>query len=407
MSESLRDVVWKGVHQSYIDIWGESITRRIDSTIDSIVSIGKPIEPAVPDILKPFKACGADDITGILLGQDPYPNGQACGLAFSGKPIIPGGVEYPKVLHTILQEVDRSCNVTVSSDLVAKRIGDLRAWAAQGILMLNALLTTEHGSAKAHIDHWKMLVVDMLAAVCTYKSNKQQKFYVLLWGNEAEQMFNAVEKVDKRIIDARRISRAPHPGARSGQFTGCPSFDFVCRHHLENGLLPFTWDITAPVVVTVTMCFDPNKTPKYLLMVTAGPRVGGWATGYAPTQATYTEEIHPQCGIQITTDAVSRNPVEVLRFGLVRALYQLERSYTYGPTNIVIPSLIGPLLGSPASDFSQMMNVVSQEIQRRGPIQFHQLDNESSHIVAVNSRVEQARVIPEREYQWGLPLIFR
>ena len=77
----------------------------------------------------------------VILGQDPYHGpGQAEGLAFS----VPAAVKAPPSLRNLLDEISRSLGVPRPPS------GHLGGWAAQGVLLLNAVLTVEDGTAAAH-----------------------------------------------------------------------------------------------------------------------------------------------------------------------------------------------------------------------------------------------------------------
>lgn len=81
--------------------------------------------PAEADIFKAFEATPLDKVKVVIVGQDPYTDGSATGLAFS----IPKDRE----LHPSL----RNIYCALESDLghPVARCGDLTHWAAQGLLL--------------------------------------------------------------------------------------------------------------------------------------------------------------------------------------------------------------------------------------------------------------------------------
>ncbi|MDT9725793.1 uracil-DNA glycosylase [Xylanibacillus composti] len=133
----------------------------------------------------------------VILGQDPYHGpGQAHGLSFSVRP----GVEAPPSLRNIFKELqdDIGCSIP--------RHGHLKAWAAQGVLLLNTVLTVRAGEANSHRGKgWEMFtdaVMDQLNA-------HPEPIVFLLWGRPAQ------EKA-QRITAARHLLlRAPHPSPLS------------------------------------------------------------------------------------------------------------------------------------------------------------------------------------------------
>lgn len=78
----------------------------------------------------------------VIVGQDPYPTpGHAIGLAFA----VERGVRpLPPSLVNLLTEYE--------TDLALPRPthGDLSAWVAQGVLLLNRVLTVGHGEPGSH-----------------------------------------------------------------------------------------------------------------------------------------------------------------------------------------------------------------------------------------------------------------
>ena len=77
----------------------------------------------------------------LILGQDPYHGaGQAHGLCFSVRP----GVAVPPSLQNVFQELEADLGIPSPGH------GCLEAWAAQGVLLLNATLTVRAHQAASH-----------------------------------------------------------------------------------------------------------------------------------------------------------------------------------------------------------------------------------------------------------------
>ena len=93
---------------------------------------GKVIYPPASQIFAALDSTPFDRVKVVILGQDPYHGpGQAHGLCFSVAP----GVAVPPSLQNIFKEITR--------DLALPRPmhGCLSAWAKQGVLLLNTVLT--------------------------------------------------------------------------------------------------------------------------------------------------------------------------------------------------------------------------------------------------------------------------
>ena len=92
-------------------------------------------------IFNAFDSCPFDKVRVVIIGQDPYhEEGQAMGLSFS----VPDGVQIPPSLVNIYKEIHRDLGTPIPAT------GDLRRWAEQGVLLLNATLTVEAHKAGSH-----------------------------------------------------------------------------------------------------------------------------------------------------------------------------------------------------------------------------------------------------------------
>lgn len=124
--------------------------------------------PQPADVFRAL-ALPRDAVRVVIVGQDPYPTpGHAHGLAFS----VPAGVSpLPRTLANIFREL--------SDDLGVQRInGDLSDWAAQGVLLLNRVLTVRAGQPGSHRGRgWEALTEAVLRSV--------EPDAVVLWGNDA------------------------------------------------------------------------------------------------------------------------------------------------------------------------------------------------------------------------------
>ena len=101
----------------------------------------KTIFPPHNHILHAFNFCDYEDIKVVIIGQDPYHElHQANGLAFS----VNKGVRIPPSLVNIYKEAHDDVGIDIPNH------GDLTAWAKQGVLLLNTVLTVQEGYANSH-----------------------------------------------------------------------------------------------------------------------------------------------------------------------------------------------------------------------------------------------------------------
>ena len=157
----------------------------------------------------------------VILGQDPYHGaGQAMGLAFS----VPRGVRVPPSLGNIFKEL--------KSDLGIPRPdhGDLTAWAAQGVLLLNTSLSVEEGHAASHANIGWEKITDALV-VCA--SNLAPAAVFMLWGNHARAKAPLVDRSRHLVLEAA------HPSPLSARrFLGCRHFSQANAFLAANGSGP-------------------------------------------------------------------------------------------------------------------------------------------------------------------------
>ena len=101
----------------------------------------KVIYPENKNIFNAFWLTPFDSVKVVILGQDPYhgPH-QAHGLCFSVQP----GVKLPPSLKNIYKELQADCGIPPAQH------GHLSAWAQQGVLLLNSVLTVEAHKPASH-----------------------------------------------------------------------------------------------------------------------------------------------------------------------------------------------------------------------------------------------------------------
>ena len=167
----------------------------------------------------------------VILGQDPYhAPGQAEGLAFS----VPAAVKPPPSLRNLLDEISLSLGVPRPSS------GHLGGWAAQGVLLLNTVLTVEDGTPAAHAGcGWESLTDAVIQAVAADPGDK----VFMLWGAHAQTKRGLIEAAGG---GRHQVLLANHPSPLSARrpplpFIGCGHF-IVAREFLAaRGMPAIDW----------------------------------------------------------------------------------------------------------------------------------------------------------------------
>jgi len=214
--------------------------RALSAFLRQRKAAGIRIYPPGAEIFAAFAATAFDEVKVVILGQDPYHGpGQAHGLCFSVLPEVP----VPPSLVNMFKEIERDLG------LPAPDHGWLMPWAKQGVLLLNAVLTVEHGRAGAHqgkgwegfTDH----VVDVL-------NRERNGLVFLLWGSYAQ--------AKGRMIDTSRhcVLKTSHPSPLSAHrgFLGCGHFSATNAWLRQRGQPPIDWSLPPRAQLQL-----PSKTP--------------------------------------------------------------------------------------------------------------------------------------------------
>ncbi|KKN88735.1 hypothetical protein LCGC14_0246260 [marine sediment metagenome] len=188
------------------DMLGESWAKLLGSQFDSpyMKDLGKYITvrrskatvyPLQEELFKAFQLTPYEDVKVVILGQDPYNDGAAHGLAFSKKPGFKSNSWLPPSLEVIFKAIQEEISASFSSALS----GDLTSWAKQGILLLNPILTVEHKRPTAHESKgWEKFtsrVIDVL-------NDHPKRLVFLLWGNYAKSYYNRISVPKNLVIQA-------------------------------------------------------------------------------------------------------------------------------------------------------------------------------------------------------------
>ena len=182
------------------------------------------VYPARQEIFSALRLTPPEKVKAVILGQDPYINpGQAHGLAFSVlSPSAP-----PPSLKNILQEVRRDTHGSCIEN------GCLIAWAEQGVLLLNTVLTVRSGISNSHRGMgWEMFT----DAVISYVGAQKSPTAFMLWGGSAHSK--------ERLISGRHlVLKAPHPSPLSAYkgFIGCGHFSRTNEFLHDNDRGEITW----------------------------------------------------------------------------------------------------------------------------------------------------------------------
>ena len=187
----------------------------------------KKIYPDMDNIFSSLKYSSFKDTRVVIIGQDPYHGeGQAHGLCFSVKK----GVMPPPSLKNIFKELASDVGFTYTGH------GELTAWAKQGVLLLNTVLTVREGSPNSHKNRGWEIFTDR---IITELNKKDTPIVFLLWGA------NAKNKAELITNPLHTKLEAPHPSPLSAYngFFGCKHFSLCNKILISEGLEPINWQL--------------------------------------------------------------------------------------------------------------------------------------------------------------------
>lgn len=179
----------------------KSIARRHECTVF----------PPAEKIFNAFALTPPENVRVVLLGQDPYhDDGQAEGLAFS----VPDGVPLPPSLRNIYKEF--------ADDLQrpAPASGHLGSWAANGILLINAVLTVDAHNPGSHAKYGWEKFTD---AVIKSLSEKKSGIAFMLWGGFARKKSALIDRKKHFVLE----NAHPSPLSAYRGFFGSKPFSQV------------------------------------------------------------------------------------------------------------------------------------------------------------------------------------
>lgn len=161
----------------------------------------------------------------VIIGQDPYPTpGDAIGLSFSVAP----GSKIPRSLNNIYKELHSDLGYPPAQH------GDLSSWAAQGVLLLNRVLTVPAGTAAGHrAQGWEEITLAAITAL----ADRTTPLVAILWGKDAEKL--------EPFLSEHHVIKSAHPSplsARRGFFDSKP-FSRANSYLTQAGASPIDWEI--------------------------------------------------------------------------------------------------------------------------------------------------------------------
>lgn len=190
--------------------------------------LSQTVFPPPKQLFAAFDAAPFEQVRVVILGQDPYHGpGQANGLCFSVGEHVP----LPPSLKNIYKELaaDLQCTAPTS--------GDLRGWAKQGVLLLNATLTVRAHQAGSHQQHgWETFTDAAIHAL----AQEREGLVFILWGRHAQQKGQFIDRQRHLVL----TSAHPSPLSAHNGFFGSRPFSQTNAYLLAHGQQAINWTRT-------------------------------------------------------------------------------------------------------------------------------------------------------------------
>ncbi len=187
------------------------------------LAAGRSYLPDGDHVLRAFQRPLAD-VRVLIVGQDPYPTpGHPIGLSFAvARDVWP----LPASLRNIYVELRDDLGV------VPPKHGDLTAWADQGVMLLNRVLTVRPGESASHRGRgWEEVTECAIRALAA----RGGPLAAILWGRDAQSL--------KPLLGPVPWVESVHPSPLSASrgFFGSKPFSRVDRMLAEQGGEPVDW----------------------------------------------------------------------------------------------------------------------------------------------------------------------
>jgi uracil-DNA glycosylase len=195
--------------------------RGLLDQIQSQVVDLETLTPGAHQVMRAFEL-PVSNIRVLLIGQDPYPTkGVACGLAFA----VSENSNLPQSLKNLMKELE--------NDIAPKSAnGHIQNWMDQGVLPLNASLTTEVGVSGAHQLIWREFTA---AAITALDEKLSGKLVCLSLGEQAKKLSSLLKNA--AVVQAVH----PSPLSVSRGFFGSKIYSRVNHELIQRGLRAIDW----------------------------------------------------------------------------------------------------------------------------------------------------------------------
>jgi uracil-DNA glycosylase len=183
--------------------------------------------PSGDRVLRAFGA-PLEQVRVLIVGQDPYPTpGHPIGLSFAVDPQVR---PVPRSLANIYRELADDLGITPPAH------GDLTGWGANGVMLLNRVLTVRPGAPASHRGKGWEEVTDHAIRTLVARGTP---LVAILWGRDAQNL--------KPLLGSTPVIESVHPSPLSASrgFFGSRPFSRANELLIAQGSEPVDWSLPA------------------------------------------------------------------------------------------------------------------------------------------------------------------
>ncbi|GEP36426.1 uracil-DNA glycosylase [Nocardioides psychrotolerans] len=217
--------------------WAEALApvdervARMGQFLRAEIAAGNAYLPEGDAVFHAFRR-PLSEVRVLVVGQDPYPTpGHPIGLSFA----VDAHVRpVPRSLANIYRELASDVGVTPPAH------GDLTAWADQGVMLLNRVLTVRPGESASHRGRgWEEVTECAIQALVRRVADGGAPLAAVLWGRDAQSL--------KPLLGAVPWVESVHPSPLSASrgFFGSRPFSRVNALLVERGGTAVDWSLPA------------------------------------------------------------------------------------------------------------------------------------------------------------------
>lgn len=205
--------------------------KKLTSFLKTEYKNKKPVYPAPERVLWALRSLDYEKVKVVILGQDPYHGeGQAIGLSFA----VPNSLRIkPPSLKNIMKEIESDLGKKVNpSD------SELSHWVAEGVLLLNTVLTVRKAEAFSHREKgWEQFTDKIIELL----NKRKDPVIFILWGAPARKKKALISQPPHFVIE----SAHPSPLSAHNGFFGSKPFSKANSILKKLGKEPIHWEITS------------------------------------------------------------------------------------------------------------------------------------------------------------------